>query len=86
MRKVFEIFLLAMGLIAFPARAEDNPACAKFQESLTYNACLAKLGPQAHAARSNSAPVNQRRAHGGARSGLPLAQHRHGRAHMEFRL
>ena len=31
------------------AWAEDNPACAKFQEPLEYNACLAKLGPKAGA-------------------------------------
>jgi hypothetical protein len=32
-----------------PAWAEDNPACAKFEEPLAYNACLAKLGPKAGA-------------------------------------
>jgi hypothetical protein len=32
---------------AAPAPAEDNPACAKFENPLEYNACLAKLGPRA---------------------------------------
>ena len=32
-----------------PAPAEDNPACAKFQEPLEYNACLARQGPRAGA-------------------------------------
>ncbi len=45
--------LIAAALIVVssvaPAWAEDNPACAKFQEPLEYNACLAKLGPKAGA-------------------------------------
>ena len=32
-----------------PARAQDNPACAKFENPLEYNACLAKQGPRAGA-------------------------------------
>jgi hypothetical protein len=46
-------FLIAAALILVssvaPAWAEDNPACAKFEEPLAYNACLAKLGPKAGA-------------------------------------
>ena|SRR5271155_3629745 len=32
-----------------PAWADDNPACAKFENPLEYNACLARLGPRAGA-------------------------------------
>jgi hypothetical protein len=32
-----------------PVWADDNPACAKFENPLEYNACLAKLGPRAGA-------------------------------------
>src|ERR1700689_1587321 len=32
-----------------PAWADDNPACAKFENPLEYNACLARLGPRAAA-------------------------------------
>ena len=32
-----------------PGRADDNSACAKFENPLEYNACLAKLGPRAGA-------------------------------------
>jgi len=46
-------FLIAAALILVssvaPAWAQDNPACAKFEEPLAYNACLAKLGPKAGA-------------------------------------
>jgi hypothetical protein len=40
-----------------PAPAEDNPACAKYESPLAYNACLAKLGPKAGAAHASGAPV-----------------------------
>ncbi|MFZ0210532.1 MAG: hypothetical protein WAL59_31255 [Roseiarcus sp.] len=46
-------FLIAAALVIVssgaPVRAEDNPACAKFENPLEYNACLAKLGPKAGA-------------------------------------
>jgi hypothetical protein len=46
-------FLIAAALIfvssGVPADAEDNPACAKFENPLEYNDCLAKLGPRAGA-------------------------------------
>ena len=46
-------FLIAAALVTVssgaPVRAEDNPACAKFENPLEYNACLARLGPPAGA-------------------------------------
>jgi hypothetical protein len=40
-----------------PAWPQDNPACAKFQEPLEYNACLAKLGPKAGATLAAPEPA-----------------------------
>jgi len=59
------------------ARAQDNPACAKFEEPLAYNSCLAKLGPKAWP--SHAAPSGRGR--GPASAGQ---RGRDGRAHMEF--
>jgi hypothetical protein len=71
--------------IAAPAAAQDNPACAKFDEPLAYNNCLARLGPQAHAVQGGPEPGE-----GGARDRVhqrlwPQAARRvHGRMRMEF--
>jgi hypothetical protein len=42
------IFLVVLFALGGAAKAADNPACAKFEEPLAYNACLAKLGPKAY--------------------------------------
>ncbi len=55
MRGAFSIVVLVA--LAGAARAEDNPACAKYQEPLAYNACLAKLGPRTGVTHSSSAPT-----------------------------
>ncbi len=70
------VFALAGG----PARAEDNPACARFESPLAYNACLAKLGPPAAAARGTPEAV------GGRRPAGPVfaARRSRGRVRMEF--
>ena len=87
--------LLTLCAAALPglARAEDNPACAKFEEPLAYNACLASHGPKATdiggAARAaGSAPANPD-AHKTAPAprrvtGRATAVRRHARMHMEF--
>jgi len=90
--------LLAAAAAVLPglARAEDDPACARFEEPLAYNACLASHGPKANdvGTRSRSAapdradPEAERRA-AGPRGRAPAAAHaarHHGRVHMEFRL
>ena len=100
-RTLFMLLALAVSGAA-PARAEDNPACAKFEEPLAYNACLASHGPKAtdlgtntHSAQNtDGAPVH----------GAPVQAYRyrpavvrsahgwqrpvrtHGRARMEFRV
>ena len=82
MRAWLAIFgLLVLGA---QAQAEDNPACAKFEDPLAYNACLAKLGPQAHGARAAPEPVGEaggaHRVHGGG----VITRGKNGRVHMEF--
>jgi hypothetical protein len=49
--------LLLLVLVFSPAAAEDNPACAKFQDPLAYNACLARQGPAARATQMRAAPM-----------------------------
>ncbi len=88
-----QAFILAIGvgvlLVGARARAEDNPACAKYDEPLAYNACLARLGPHAPGTRAVTAPDDdsdepgagsRRRVHGG----LEISRERRGRARAEF--
>jgi hypothetical protein len=80
---------LAVVAAASAARAEDDPACAKYQDPMAYNACLARHGPRA----------NDRAAHEGHAfdgwSGRELSRspaegrrwrpvRRRGRVHIEF--
>jgi len=46
-RRILFMLLALAASGAVPARAEDDPACAKFEEPLAYNACLANHGPKA---------------------------------------
>jgi hypothetical protein len=84
-------FLFAAALVFVssggPAEAEDNPTCAKFENPLEYNACLAKQGPRAGAALAAPEPVvPAARAQRGARSmrGFAGARRTGGRVRMEF--
>lgn len=54
------------------ARAEDNPACARFKSALEYNDCLAKLGAKAWPS------------HAWRKSGDGGRPDRAGRKHMEL--
>ena len=90
--------LLAVSMAVLPglARADDDPACAKFEEALAYNACLAAHGPRATDVEVSPEPPGG--AGGVDRTGerpaeaarparrLPAVARRHGRVHMEFRL
>jgi hypothetical protein len=49
MRTILIAAALILGSSVAPAWADDNPACAKFENPLEYNACLARLGPRAGA-------------------------------------
>jgi hypothetical protein len=90
--------LLAVLIAVLPglARADDDPACAKFEEALAYNACLAAHGPRARDVEVSPEPPGG--AGGVDRTGerpaeaarparrFPAVARRHGRIHMEFRI
>ena len=80
------------------ARAEDDPACAQYQEPMAYNACLARHGPKAndvgnspgHSQPDRAAQDRAQRNEVGHPAtvgrGWQGAPRRHGRLHMEFRV
>ncbi len=90
------VLALAAFASAGPAQAVDDPACAQYQEPMTYNACLARHGPKAnnlgtHPGQTGPHRTAQDRAQG-SEFGTPSAAGRrwqraernHGRVHMEF--
>ena len=97
MAKRAALILLALAAVsASAARAEDDPACAKYQDPLAYNACLASHGPKANIATNprptqaaHAAPIQPE-------GGRPVPTQRakrwrhanrgRGRVHMEFRV
>ncbi len=42
------LLLVSAAFLPALARAQDDPACARFEEPLAYNACLASHGPKAN--------------------------------------
>ncbi len=92
------IFVLALAAFASagPAEAMDDPACAQYQEPMTYNACLARHGPKANnlgthpgqtqpdRAVRDRAPDRQVGAPVTASGRWPRAERNHGRVHMEL--
>lgn len=76
--------LAIVAAFAHPARAQDNPACAKFEEPLAYNDCLSKLGPQAHAVQGAREPVAERGGGRRVRGNFTAIAGKHGRVHMTF--
>jgi hypothetical protein len=95
--------LLAASAALLPAiaRAQDNPACARFEEPLAYNACLASHGPKAKeigAAPGDGArqigqdggasadPPRRAQIAAPAARGMAHVSRRPGRIHMEFRV
>ncbi len=96
-RRIALIVLVLAAASVSPARADDDPQCAKYQEPLAYNACLASHGPRAtdvgtgphEVQQSRRPPVQaERNRSAPARSvrGWAHAQRGRGRAHMEFRV
>jgi hypothetical protein len=90
-------FVRLSGLIALlaltggPARAENYAACAKFDNPLAYNQCLAAQGPVAHGTRAISPPPNSEDGPRGAmaargREGqsMQISRGRHGRMVLEL--
>ena len=72
------------------AQAQNDPACAQYQEPMAYNACLARHGPKANDVRTHSGKIRaysrEAQAPRPASRGWPHAQRLHGRVHMEFRV
>lgn len=96
MAKRAALMLLALAAVsADAARAEDDPACAKYQDPLAYNACLASRGPKANIA-TNPRPAQAGHAAVQPEGGRPFstrgadgwrhANRRRGRVHVEFRV
>ena len=73
LRRAGRLAALAALALAGPAKADP---CAKYEDPLAYNACLAKQGPQAHGAKPT-------RDAGGPRA-TPAKRGPHGRERMEF--
>ncbi len=90
--------LLVMCAAVLPgaALAQDDPACARFEEPLAYNACLASHGPKAnlgstpegadrHVEPEDPVPTSAAPAGAPRRAPGPAAvARRHGRVHMEI--
>jgi hypothetical protein len=95
-RGAFMLFLSGIALLPSGVKAQEDPACAKYQEPLAYNACLASHGPKANdigagvprTERSGLEPARSKRSATPSRivQASPYATRRHGRVHMEFRL
>ncbi len=85
-RAALLIFVSALAAAPRPALGQDDPACAKYQEPLAYNACLASHGPKANSIRAE--PHADARSSAGSAPGRewPAATRRRGRIHMEFRI
>ena len=101
MRAAFMALALAVAAIPRGACAQDDPgqsdpACAKYQEPLAYNACLASHGPKASdigGSHAQDEPAHAAPAPSAAASPASrverwpsTATRRHGRIHMEFRV
>jgi hypothetical protein len=90
MRKAVALLALFAAVLTGAARAEDNPACARFDDPLAYNACLASHGPKAKGVAMTPEPTGAREPEGRPYvapkhvSNLPNMVRRRGRIHMEF--
>ena len=89
--------LLAFAAASLPgsALAGDDPACARFEDPLAYNACLASRGPKAKeiGATPQGATARPAEPDGASHAAAPRpakgpapVSRRRGRIHMEFRL
>jgi len=87
--------LLAVAAASLPGltRAEDDPACARFEDPLAYNACLASRGPKAKDIGSSPGSASAQRPDPEGEESLAASKRahraqriapRHGRIHMEF--
>ena len=87
-RPALALALALASLGAGAARAQDS-ACAKIEEPLAYNACLANHGPKAGAVRAEPEPAGGASSSALARKGhargvLIARKTRRGKVEMEF--
>jgi hypothetical protein len=82
-----------IALIVTPARSEDYPACAKIDNPLAYNRCLAAHGPAAPGTRAIPIPPDADKlpnarssamGHNRFGSAMRVSRTRHGRMVLEF--
>ncbi len=70
------MLVASAAILAGPARGASSDGCAKFEEPLAYNACLARQGPHAGAAGGTRGV--------GEATEAPAMRGSHGRVRMEF--
>jgi hypothetical protein len=91
------MLLVLAAASAGPARAEDDSVCARYEDPLAYNACLASHGPKANnlattgARRGEEGPLaatqaERNSAPAGVDRGSRHVMRAHGRVHMEFQV
>jgi len=83
------VLFIGFVLLATPGAAVAQDACARFEEPLAYNQCLATQGPKAHATPAIDVPVSSGAAANGARRGrvhtqLQVVHRRNGRMFAQF--
>jgi hypothetical protein len=69
MNRSLRLFTLVLGAAISwegAARADDYPECAKIENPLAYNQCLANHGPAAHATKAIAPPPGEDAPKGGA--------------------
>ncbi len=86
--------LAVLAVLPSAAPAADDPACAKYEDPLAYNACLASHGPRAKdvgrgAGEEGPPPAERQEAAPAAAPREPARRtpnlvRRRGRIHMEF--
>jgi hypothetical protein len=85
------VAVVAMLAVSQP-RAEDYAACAKIENPLAYNACLARQGPPARATRATAPPADADAPYAARNSARPtrersaaaISRGRHGRMVLEL--
>lgn len=87
------LVIIPLAFIGSPSigEAQEDPACAKYQEPLAYNACLASHGPKANIGAAHRSGDGQWAPAAGRTTALPATHRgwpretrRRRRAHMEF--
>jgi hypothetical protein len=83
-RAAFAMLGLVSFVFAGRADAQDDAACAKYEEPVAYNACLARHGPKANDVGRLRAGTGRPGASASEGRGDVHATRKRGRAHLEF--